>query len=126
MKRDWHLLGKIFEEIENETFEKFLDKQEAEEQVRILRHTELLVDAGYIVGITVRYDSSGVPLYGIESGYVRITLAGYDFAERVQDTKLLNKTMSLIKKAGLLVSMETLKQFTPIAVTAIAQAVSGG
>lgn len=126
MKRDWHLLGKIFTEIENEHLDEYFDGLKLEEQTKVLRHMELLIDAGYLTGIEIIYSDSGEPMYGTENGGVRITLDGYDFAERVQDEKLLNKTMSLIKKAGLMVSMETLKYFTPVAVQSIVKTVTGG
>ena len=49
----------------------------------------------------------------------RITLQGYDFAEVVMDQKLLNKTINIIKKAGLMVGFETLKSYAPIALKSI-------
>ena len=125
MKRDWELLGRIFTEIENDNFDSYFDALEHKGQVRVLRHMELLIDAGFIIGMEIRYSNNGEPGYISENGSVRITLNGYDFAERVQDKKLLYKTISMIEKAGLIVSMETLKQFTPIAVKAIVKAVGG-
>jgi hypothetical protein len=126
MKRDWHLLGRIFTEIENERFTAYLEASSDEEQDKIIRHLGLLIDAGYIVGGSVIYGNYGDVNYREDNSGFRITLEGYDFAERVQDRTLLNRTIAMIKKAGLMVSMETLKQFTPLAVAAIAQAVSGG
>lgn len=125
MKRDWHLLGKIFTEIEEDHFDEYFDSLKVEEQRIVLRHLELLIDAGYLIGIEVIYNNADEPMYRIENGGVRITLEGYDFAERVQDEKLLNKTISLIKKSGLMVSMETLKYFTPLALQALVKIATG-
>ena len=115
MKRDWHLLGEIFDHIEQENIESFIKGQSDPEQERILLHMELLADAGHIKGFTLRRTYSGQLNYGFEGGGVRITLQGYDFADIVQDHKLLNKTISLIEKAGFTVTWETLKHFAPVA-----------
>ena len=121
MKRDWFLLGEILTKIEDDKFEQYFDSLNSERQDIVMRHVELLVDGKYVKGISIRRSSSGELMYGYEAGGIRITLEGYDLAEKVQDKKLLNKTMNLIKQAGLLVSIESLKQFTPIAMKAIAE-----
>ena len=110
MKRDWFILGELFSKLEDECLEEYLQNMEDKERQQIyLKHLRLLVDAGYIKG--VYFSNSQVNLHDAS-----ITLAGYDFAELVQDKKLLNKTINLINSAGLIVSKETLKQFTPAAV----------
>ena len=110
MKRDWFILGELFTKLEDECLEEYLTEMEDKERQQVyLRHLRLLVDAGYIKD--VYFSGSQVNLRD-----ARITLSGYDFAEMVQDKKLLNKTVGLIKSAGLIVSKETLKQFTPVAV----------
>lgn len=122
MKRDWQLLGDIFTAIEDERLEAMIGDADDAEAERVVRHLELLADAGLVRGVTIRRSGSGALSWGVEGGGPRITLAGYDLAERVQDRKLLARTISLIRRAGLLVSTETLRHFTPLAVEAIARA----
>lgn len=118
MKRDWSLLGDIFSAIENENIEEFIDGKNAEEKIKIYRHIEMLIDAGFIKGITLHYDvEDNISSYATYNP--RITLQGYDFADVVMDKKLLNRTMNAIKKAGLLASFETIKAYAPVALKAL-------
>lgn len=118
MKRDWSLLGDIFSAIENENMDEFIDRKTHDEQKKVFRHIEMLLDAGYVKGISLTFDASE-ELCLISYHNPRITLQGYDFADVVMDKKLLNKTMNAIKKAGLLASFETIKAYAPAALKAL-------
>lgn len=118
MTRNWQLFGEIFGHIQSEDLTAFIDRADDKEQQRIYRHIELLLDADYIRGIELRVNQSRVTGIGIYDA--RITLKGYDFADIVQDKKLLNKTINLIEQAGLLVTTESLKALAPKALAALA------
>jgi hypothetical protein len=116
MKRDWNLLGEIFNHIEDENLEDFIDHFEDKTDPllgneRLLKHVELLVDAGFVLGVEVIRANGKITGYGTDEP--RITLEGYDFADIVQDKKLLSRTIKTIEKAGFLVTMETLKAYAP-------------
>ena len=126
MKRDWNLLGEIFNHIEDENLEDFIDHFEDKTDPllgneRLLKHVELLVDAGFVLGVEVIRANGKITGYGTDEP--RITLEGYDFADIVQDKKLLSRTIKTIEKAGFLVTMETLKAYAPkvlqLAVTSV-------
>lgn len=117
MRRDWNLIGDIFKAIEEERLESMLDTATPDDKEKTLWHLELLLDAGYIKGVFFRVSVDGMISYGCNRP--RITLQGYDFAEVVMDQKLLNKTINIIKKAGLMVGFETLKSYAPIALKSI-------
>ncbi len=122
MKRDWELLGKIFQHIEDETIEDFINDNNLSEETRhtILRHIELLADADYIRGIEVVRGSIGLNYRADEP---RITLQGYDFADVVLDQKLLKKVQNAIVKAGYLVTWETIKAFAPTVLKEVAKTI---
>ena len=120
MKRDWTLMGDIFNSIEDENLEEFIEKCSSEDKTKIYWHLELLLDAGYIKGIELRRYSSG-EIFGIYSNSPRITLSGYDFADLVKDKKILNQIKSEITKAGYLVSLETIKAFAPQVIKGLAK-----
>lgn len=120
MKRDWELIGDIFNAIEDETLQKQLNRlsgearedPRAEERLKILcQHIEMLADAGFVKDAEVRVSIDG--FYSFAVDHARITLIGYDYADLVKDKTLLHKTVSAIKEAGYMVTWETLKHFTP-------------
>lgn len=116
MKRDWNMLGEIFNHIEDENLEDFIDHFEDKTDPllgneRLLKHIELLIDAGFVLGVEVIRANGKITGYGTDEP--RITLEGYDFADIVQDKKLLSRTIKTIEKAGFLVTMETLKAYAP-------------
>ncbi len=120
MVRDWELMGEIFTAIEEERFEEMADeKREHSKTMKdkvffdFMRHVEMLIDAGYLKGIEIGF--SGKQFY-FTIDNPRITLSGYDFADAVKDKKLLNKTLELIEKSGLVATFETIKYFTPVAI----------
>ena len=119
MKRDWILMGEIFNAIEEEKLESFIDRHSSEDRDKIFWHLELLLDAGYIKGIELKRYSSG-EFFDIYSNNPRITLSGYDFADLVKDKKILNQIKNEITKAGYLISLETIKAFAPQVIKGLA------
>lgn len=118
MARDWAVLGELFEHIEGEDLKDFLKNLDPIKRGIYLRHLRLLSEAGYVADVEIAGTQANVD-------DARITLAGYDFAETVQDRRLLRQTLALIKEAGLMASRETLKQFTPLAVRYFARRIAG-
>lgn len=128
MKRDWELMGRIFTAIENDNLRELIEQTNeptGDEQdddyakigqlkryVLLMRHLEMLNDAGYIKGVELRFSIDGFISFGLNNP--RITLQGYDYADIVKDRSLLHQTINAIGKAGLMVSWETLKQFAPV------------
>lgn len=119
MKRDWDLMGDIFNSIEKDEFEKrFMGINDEEERRRVFWHVEMLIDAGYIKGITLIPNARGIPAVRLNGP--RITLQGYDFADIVKDKALLPQVIAAVEKAGLMVTWETLKAFAPKVIMSIA------
>ena len=128
MKRDWELMGRIFTAIENDNLHELIEQENeptGEEQkddfaksgqltryILLVRHLEMLIDAGYIKGVDIRTSVDGFISFGLNNP--RITLQGYDYADIVKDRTLLHQTINAIGKAGMMVSWETLKQFAPV------------
>ena len=128
MKRDWELMGRIFTAIENDNLRELIEQTNeptGDEQdddyaktgqlkryVLLMRHLEMLNDAGYIKGVELRFSIDVFISFGLNNP--RITLQGYDYADIVKDRSLLHQTINAIGKAGLMVSWETLKQFAPV------------
>lgn len=131
MQRSWLLMGQILEEIEHGTLWEWLQKakENGDEQSllkelgndptepslpiddRILRHLELLQDAGYIKGFNYKVSIDGRLLYGRSS--IRITMAGYDLKEVINDKKLFNQIKAKAQSAGVKLSWEFIKAAIP-------------
>ncbi len=125
MKRDWSLLGDIFNAIEDDSLDALADERTQKAEAfndssydDFMRHLEMLVDAELVKGVDVRCGSGR---FFLKTDNPRITLKGYDYADLVKDKKLLNQGMKAIKEAGLAVSWETLKQFLPLIINRIAK-----
>ena len=119
MKRDWELMGRIFTAIENDNLRELIEQTneptgegQLQRYVLLMRHLEMLTDAGYIKGVELRFSIDGFISFCLNNP--RITLQGYDYADIVKDRFLLHQTINAIGKAGLMVSCETLKQFAPV------------
>ena len=125
MKRDWNLMGDIFNALESDRITDLIEGEGVSDEQGdlVLRHLELLIDADYVRGLEIKRSSIGIAGYSMTDP--RITLQGYDFADIVKDKKLLNKTLNLIKKAGLMVGFETLKTYAPVALKSLATTALG-
>lgn len=114
MKRDWALMGDIFNAIEDDRLELLISKTESNQDKYniLMQHLEMLIDADYIKGVIISLSVDS--LYSWGTDVPRITLKGYDFADIVKDKFLLNKTIKAIKDAGYIVTWKTLKEFAPM------------
>ena len=134
MQRSWLLMGQILEQIERGTLWEWIQEAEenAEEKAllkelnndpaeptlpindRILRHLELLQDAGYIKDFNYKVSIDG-RLYCGKSP-IRITMAGYDLKEVINDAKLFNQIKAKAKSAGVKLSWEFIKAAIPVVI----------
>lgn len=110
MKRDWELIAKILQNIEDETLKVMIENASNEEQELIYKHIELLVDCDYIRGFTINRTGRGIlPI----DGDVRITMSGYDFKEVLLDKNLFSKIKEKATSAGIKLSWEFIKGAIP-------------
>ncbi|MDO5352535.1 MAG: hypothetical protein Q4E81_06880 [Succinatimonas sp.] len=121
MKLDYVKIAELFEHLENENLEAFLDGLEDSDEY--LKHLDMLVKAGYVDGVEVKYASCGI-LYS--TNYPRITLDGYEFANIVKDKKLFPQVVKAINKAGYVASIAMIKEFAPHVIKNIASLVFAG
>lgn len=121
MKRDWSLLGKILEHIEADTLWAFVENADSSDREVILRHLELLQDAGYIKGFIYRSNAEGALLFGKSA--VRITMSGYDLKDIINDKNLFNQVKDRATGAGVKLSWEFIKAAVPLIMKKAAEAV---
>lgn len=114
MKLDYAKIAELFEHLENENLEAFLDGLEDSDEY--LKHLDMLVKAGYVDGVEVKYASCGI-LYS--TNYPRITLDGYEFANIVKDKKFFPQVVKAINKAGYVTSIAMIKEFAPYVIKSI-------
>lgn len=114
MKLDYSKIAELFEHLESENLEAFIEG--LEEPDEYLKHLDMLANAGYIDGVEVKYTSCGI-LYN--TNYPRVTLAGYEFANIVKDKKLFPQVVKAINKAGYVVSIAMIKEFAPRVIKSI-------
>mgnify|MGYP006883521931 FL=1 len=76
MKRDWHLMGDIFNAIEDDRLELLISKYESNQNKYsiLMQHLEMLIDADYIKGVTISLSVDGQYSWGTD--VPRITLKG--------------------------------------------------
>lgn len=115
MRRDWKLLAEIIQHLEDESLWGWLDSIESSDMPRhdlILRHMELLQDAGYIKNFVLKTSVDGYLSYA--STDVRITMQGYDFKDVILDKRLFAKVCETAQKAGVKVTWEFIKASIPL------------
>ena len=125
MKRDWDLLQKQLAEIEEEkdvfsdlpnqpkwitqTENEFLEEQKAymTNEARILGHLEMLIDNGYIEGITILRGIDGH--FSCSVSNPRLTMAGHDLLDTLRSTPIWESIKSTAKSKGIELSFDALK-----------------
>ena len=125
MKRDWDLIRKQLTAVEEEgdlfadtppepkgqdqgsdTYEKQLEEYRAVE-ARICGHLELLVNDGYIDGLTIVRSSDGQFGYGLHSP--RLTMAGHDLLDTMRSSTIWEKIKSTAKAKGIELTFDAIK-----------------
>ena len=125
MKRDWDLLQKQLAEIEEEkdvfsdlpnqpkwitqTENEFLEEQKAymTNEARILGHLEMLIDNGYIEGITILRGIDGH--FSCSVSNPRLTMAGHDLLDTLRSTPIWESIKSTAKSKGIELSFDAIK-----------------
>lgn len=125
MKRDWDLIRQQLTDIEEEnelfsdipaepvckdqewgTYEKHLKEFRAIEG-RIFGHFELLINAGYIDGLTVFRSAEGLFSYGLHSP--RLTMAGHDLLDTMRSATIWEKIKATAKTKGIELTFDAIK-----------------
>ncbi|OQX57526.1 MAG: hypothetical protein B5M52_07195 [Helicobacteraceae bacterium 4484_230] len=109
MKRNMDLIKEIMLAIENDDFKAEIEGYNEQE---VLFHKKLLIDAGYLNGITHNDTSAARPT--VAAAFIKdITWEGYDFLELLKD----DEKFAFLKDIGKKLSLEALKSATKIAIT---------
>lgn len=127
MKLDWNLMRTILAHVEAETIGDFLNdaksmtewkegqllssrlSERTDPAVRVvLRHTEMLVDAGYIEGIHIEKSLDGYFQVGL-SAYPSLTMQGYSLLESLRTNGFIDKVKEFAKEKSVPLTIETLK-----------------
>ncbi|TLU82522.1 MAG: DUF2513 domain-containing protein [Chlorobium sp.] len=125
MKRDWDFIRKQLTDVEEEndlfadvppepkwqnqdweTYEKQLEEYRAIEG-RICGHLELLVNDGYIDGLTIVRSVDGQFGYGLHSP--RLTMAGHDLLDTMRSSTIWEKIKSTAKTKGIELTFDAIK-----------------
>ena len=139
MKRDWDLLREQMLAIEEELDFKTTvlagapeapiwrnDQSEADfikvkneyeqQEARIFGHLEMLIDNGYIEGVTVHrtYNSFSYGLY-----QPRLTMAGHDLLDTMRSKPIWEKVKAIAKTKGLELTMDTIKGLAGLALKSV-------
>ena len=133
MKRDWDLIRKQLTDIEEENdlfvnvpvkpVYKDQDWDSYEMQLnefltikgKVFGHLELLINAGYVDGLTVDRSIDGVFSYGLHSP--RLTMAGHDLFDTMRSDTVWEKIKATAKSKGIELTFDAIKV---LAVTAYA------
>jgi hypothetical protein len=127
MKRDWDLIRRQLTDIEeennvladlpkenpkwvgNESEEDFLKRQRAHDVIegRILGHIELLVEEGYIEGISVHRGASGH--FMVSRSVPRLTMAGHDLLDTMRSATIWTTIKETAKKKGIELTFDAIK-----------------
>ncbi|AYQ27483.1 MULTISPECIES: DUF2513 domain-containing protein [unclassified Polaromonas] len=139
MKRDWDLLREQLLAIEDERDFKVAvlegvteeptwqaGQSEAEfakaraeykrQEARVFGHLEMLIDSGYIEGVTVRHGSTGV-FYGLSRP--RLTMAGHDLLDTMRSKPVWEKIKSIAKAKGLELTLDAVKGLAEVALKSV-------
>lgn len=132
MKRDWDLVRKQLTDVEeeNDLFSELPDEpvwkgqgwdvyeRELEEcqsiEARILGHLELLIDAGYVEGVTVLRSADGRLSYGIHSP--RLTMAGHDLLDTMRSKTIWDKIKASARERGVELTFDVIKALGAVVV----------
>lgn len=121
MKRDWDLLRKQLIDIEEDRDvladlpqePKWTHESDAEfreylvVESKLLGHLELLINGGYIEGITLMRDADGRLYYGVHNP--RLTMAGHDLLDAMRSKPVWEKIKSTAQSKGIELTFDTIK-----------------
>ena len=136
MKRDWDLIRKQLTDVEEEndlfadksieptqgdkpwdTYENEL-KEYRKSENRLFGHYELLIKAGYIEGLTVRWSLDGQFYYAVHSP--RLTMAGHDLLDTMRSSGIWEKIKESAKAKGVELTFDVIKALGALALKQLA------
>jgi hypothetical protein len=97
-------------------FKAVFDEHKAAEE-RILGHLQLLLESGYIDGVTVGRSLSGEYYYAVSRP--RLTMAGHDLLDTIRSRPLWEKITSTAKTKGLELTADVIKALAGTALKAL-------
>jgi Hypothetical protein (DUF2513) len=133
MKRDWDLLRKqltnieegndVLAEIPHEP--KWTDdltqqgyehvvKEYKELEERIAGHLELIIDSGYVEGVTVSRGADNFISFGIHAP--RLTMAGHDLLDTMRSATVWEKVKSTARKKGIELTFDAIKSLAGVVI----------
>jgi hypothetical protein len=131
MKRDWDLLRKQLTDIEadhnvledlpeeptwgNQPWEEF-ENQTKEYNAAIARiagHLEMLIDNGYLDGLTIMRGADGHIAYGVHMP--RLTMAGHDLLDTMRSSPVWETIKSTAKSKGIELTFDAIKALGVVA-----------
>lgn len=135
MKRDWDLIRKQLNDVEDEndffsemppepvlanqgwdTYEAQLKEYRAIES-RIFGHFELLVNNGYIDGLQILRSADGLFSYGLHCP--RLTMAGHDLLDTMRSTTIWEKIKTTAKTKGIELTFDAIKALGALALKSV-------
>jgi hypothetical protein len=133
VERDWDLLRKQLADIEkgNDVLAEVPDEpkwtddltQQDYERVvkeckvleeRIAGHLELLVDSGYVDGLTVVRGADNYISFGVHAP--RLTMAGYDLLDTMRSATVWEKIKSTASKKGIELTFDAIKALAGVVI----------
>lgn len=135
MKRDWDLIRKQLNDVEDENdlfsemplepvyanqgwdaYEASLKEYRAIES-RIFGHFELLVNNGYIDGLQILRSADGLFSYGLHCP--RLTMAGHDLLDTMRSTTIWEKIKTTAKTKGIELTFDAIKALGALALKSV-------
>lgn len=110
MKRDWNIIRDLLQAIENDTIEALIENS-ADDQV-FDYHLELLIDSGYVKGVSVRLSGDGK--YSVSYLTPRLTMQGHDLSTVLHEKRVWEQIKAKATEAGLKLTWEFIKQAIPV------------
>lgn len=132
MKRNWDYIRQLLTDIEeeqdvfinitempkwnNQPLEEYEAKVETIKNIesKFFGHLELLIDSGYIDGITLRRGLGGNLSYSTHSP--RLTMAGHDLLSTMRSSKIWESIKSNASQKGIELTFETIKVLGAMAI----------
>lgn len=135
MKRDWDLIRKLLSDIEEDNnlleglpkepnfdeleftdyqiqFEKYI-----KEEGIYCGHLILLLDGGYIQGLSITPLSNGLHSIGLMRP--SLTMEGHDLLETIRTDTIWNKIKKISKDKGIELTFDTIKRFSILAIDSL-------
>lgn len=139
MRLDWKLIRTILAYVESETLDTFLtdvkslsewkegqllserlgNNQDSSQRI-VLKHVQLLVNGGYLEGVSVRCSLDGYYSYALSSN-PSLTLNGYSLLESLRTDNYIEKLKKYAKDKCVPLTIENVIELAKLALPALLQ-----